>query len=167
MFRSTKQKRISYIVFGVYSVLLIWLILFKLTINLSELPSIRGINLIPFHYDRETPLHSKELLYNIIVFVPFGIYIRILREHWKTSVKILTIFSASFILETAQFIFAIGASDITDIITNTLGGILGIYLCILMKKLTYKRYIEIFNTVGALTEIIIIGLMVLLFIMNK
>lgn len=166
MFRSTKQKRAVYTVFGIYLVLLAWLVLFKFATSLPELPNIRGINVIPFYYDQETRAHLKEVFYNIIVFIPLGVYIQILKEDWIIAMKCMAAFLTSFLFEAVQFIFAIGASDITDIIGNTLGGIVGIFFCILMKKITPKKYISIINVLGMLIEIMALGLLVLLLAAN-
>ncbi len=162
MFQSTKQKRLSYIVFGIYLILLVWLVLFKFATSLSELPSIRGINLIPFYYDQETSAHLKEVIYNIIVFMPLGVYLQIFKEDWKAVIKCVVVLLTSFLFEVVQFIFAIGASDITDIMGNTLGGIVGILFCILMKKIIPKKFISIINLFGTLIEITAIGLFLLL-----
>ncbi len=116
MFQSTKQKRLSCIVFGIYLILLTSLVLFKFVTSFSGLPSLRGINLIPFYYPLETTAHLKKVLYNIVVFVPLGVYIQIFKENWKITTKWLIVFSTSFLFEVVQFIFAIGTSDITDII---------------------------------------------------
>lgn len=43
-------------------------------------------------------------------------------------------FILSFTLETMQFILSIGASDITDIITNTTGTIVGLFLYFILEK---------------------------------
>ncbi len=43
-------------------------------------------------------------------------------------------FILSFTLETMQFILNIGASDITDIITNTTGTIVGLFLYFILEK---------------------------------
>ena len=40
--------------------------------------------------------------------------------------KLLIIAGISLLLEITQYILAIGSSDITDLITNTAGGLLGI-----------------------------------------
>jgi len=72
----------------------------------------------------------------------------------------------SFLFEAVQFIFAIGASDITDIIGNTMGGIIGIFFCILTKKITPKKYISIINVLGIVIEIMTLGLFVLLLAEN-
>ena len=167
MFQSTKQKRLSYCVFGIYIVLLAWLVLFKFATSLSELPSIRGINFIPFYYDKETSVHLKEILYNVIVFVPLGVYVEIFKEEWKIATKCLVAFVTSLLFEAVQFIFAIGASDVTDIIGNTFGGIVGILFCIVMKKIAPKKFLSIINITGIFIETVAIGLMLLLLCANS
>ena len=167
MFQSTKQKTVSYIVFGVYLILLTWLVLFKFATNPSELPSIRGINLIPFYYNQNTTAHLKEVLYNIIVFVPLGVYVQIFRENWKITTKCLIIFLTSLLFEVVQFIFAIGASDITDLIVNTLGGITGILFCIVIRKFAPKKFVSIINVSGLLIEFTAVVLLILLLAANR
>ena len=49
------------------------------------------------------------------------------------------IICTSLLFEAVQFIFAIGASDITDIITNSLGGIIGETLDQADKYYKYNR----------------------------
>ena len=120
MFQTTKQRRLSYIVFGVYFILLIWLVLFKFATNLSEIPRMRSINLIPFYYNQETNTHLREILYNIIVFVPLGVYVQILKEDWEKAKKCMVVLLTSFLFEVVQFVFAIGASDVTDLIGNVM-----------------------------------------------
>lgn len=165
--KKQKKANISRIVFGIYFVLLTWLVLFKFTTSLSELPSIRGINLIPFYYDQETSTHLSEVFYNMIVFVPLGVYIQILRDKWKITTKCFIILLTSFLFEVIQFIFAIGASDITDLIGNTLGGLIGILFCIVMRKITTKKYIATINLLGGIIEVVFIGLIVLLLVANR
>ena len=167
MFQSTKQKRLSWIVFGIYFILLAWLVLFKFATSLSAIPSMRSVNFIPFHYAQKTSAHLKEIFYNIIVFVPFGVYVQIFKENWKTATKCMVAFLTSFLFEGVQFIFAIGASDITDIIGNTFGGIVGILFCIIMKKIAPKKYIPAINALGILIEITAIGTFMLLLMANR
>jgi glycopeptide antibiotics resistance protein len=167
VFQSVKQKRIAYIVFSVYFLLLIWLVLFKFSTNLSELPNLRSINLIPFYYSQETSTHLKEVLYNILVFVPLGVYIQILKADWSNAAKCLTVLGISFLFEVLQFIFAIGASDITDLMGNTFGGIIGILFCRILNKITPKKFISIVNVSGLLIETAAIGLMLLLLLANR
>lgn len=78
IYKNNKEKIITYIVFGVYILLLIWLILFKFATSVEEIPCIRGINLVPFHYDQENAFHKIEILYNVLVFVPAGFYFSVM-----------------------------------------------------------------------------------------
>ena len=127
----------------------------------------RGINLIPFYYDQETSVHLKEVLFNILVFVPLGVYVQIFKEEWKLSKKCMVPLLTSFLFEVVHFIFALGASDITDMIGNTFGGMIGIFLCITMKRVAPKKYISAMNGLGMSIEMIAIGLLVLLLSANR
>ncbi len=80
--------------------------------------------------------------------------------------KCLFIFSTSFLFEIVQFIFAIGASDITDLIGNTIGGIVGILFYRMLKKFMPEKCIFIINVLGLLIEFVAIGLMLLLLSAN-
>jgi glycopeptide antibiotics resistance protein len=166
MFPSERQKRLSYAVFGIYFILLVWLVLFKFSTSFSDLPNIRSINLIPLYYDQQTSTHGKEVFFNIIVFIPLGIYVQVFRHNWNIITKWTVAVLTSLLLEVIQFIFAIGASDITDLIGNTLGGMLGILSCMMLKKIAPKKFISIINLLGMCIEIIAIGLLVLLLVVN-
>ncbi|MEG1265437.1 MAG: VanZ family protein, partial [Myroides sp.] len=65
------------LLFIIYITLLIWIIVFKLQFSISELDTVRSINLIPFHYDNEIGVrfHLTEILENIAIFAPLGIYL--------------------------------------------------------------------------------------------
>ena len=68
-----KQKKIfAYIVMGIYLLLLCWIILFKLADSIDKIPSMREINLIPFHYDEiiGSKFQITEVLQNVMVFYP-------------------------------------------------------------------------------------------------
>ena len=73
----------------------------------------------------------------------------------------------SLVFEVAQWIFALGASDITDLITNTVGGALGTILYVSLRKLFKGKEVKIVSIIGAVLEILFIGLLVVLFIENK
>lgn len=73
MFCSKVQKTISYVVFVVYFLLLIWLILFKFSTSFHDLTHIRNINLIPFGGSAviNGKISFREILWNILVFIPW------------------------------------------------------------------------------------------------
>ena len=134
VFKSNKEKVITYIFFAVYLMLLCWLVLFKLATSINMIPSMRGINAIPFYYDEEVAFHTREVIFNAIVFVPAGFYFAAIFS--SKSVWLGTAASAilSLFFEVVQWLFSIGASDITDIITNTIGGLCGMIIFLAMGK---------------------------------
>lgn len=71
-----KGITLAYIVMGIYLIFLCWLILFKLADSIDKIPSRRGINLIPFHYDEleGSRFQLTEILYNVLAFIPAGFY---------------------------------------------------------------------------------------------
>ncbi len=167
---SKKQKIISGVVAGIYLVLLTWLILFKLSVDFEEICKInyRSINLVPFSESVivNGKLELSEIIYNILAFVPLGVYIQMFKPDWSIIKKFLPGFVLSLTYETIQFIFSIGASDVTDLIGNTLGGIIGVGLCCLIKKLCKKNYVSVINTIGIAAELIFFTLFALLTLAN-
>ena len=128
-------------VFALYLVLLTWIILFKLQFRLSDIDSGRSINLIPFYYSTSVggKLHFKEVWNNILIFVPFGVFLSMLASRMKLRIKILIIFGISLFFEMMQYILAIGMTDITDVMTNVFGGIIGIELYEFLLKIVKDR----------------------------
>ena len=75
----------------------------------------------------------------------------------------------SLLYEVLQFIFAIGASDITDIIGNTFGGILGITIYLIFLELfkTEFKANKIINTIALVGTILAILLLAFLVLVNN
>ena len=164
-----KQKKIfAYIVMGIYLLLLCWIILFKLADSIDKIPSMREINLIPFHYDKlsGSKFHFTEVLLNVMIFIPAGFYFSAFSKK-NAAWGIVFCALLSLVFEVAQWIFALGASDITDLITNTVGGALGTILYVSLRKLFKGKEVKIVSIIGAVLEILFIGLLVVLFIENK
>lgn len=168
MLKPKFQRGFSYVVFGFYFILLVWLVLFKLNFNLLEVSHARTINLIPFWYDGSAAfrVHLKEMFYNVLVFIPLGLYVSIFRPKWAFWKKVLPCFAVSFLFESLQFAFALGVSDITDLITNTLGGIAGVLLCTLLRKLFREHSLSIINCLGFATEGLAVLFLAVLLIAN-
>lgn len=166
IYKNNKEKIVTYTVFGVYMLLLIWLVLFKFATSIEEIPCLRGINLIPFHYDRENAIHIREIFYNVIVFVPAGFYLAAIFV--KKHIFLGTVAAAvlSLLFEITQWVFSIGASDITDIITNTFGGFCGMMLFWIMGKIMFRHRMTIINVLGIIIEVLGIALLTLLLIAN-
>lgn len=168
MFKDNRQKFLTLGLFTVYAFLLVWLILFKFQTNISDLNHIRNINLIPFAASMVVngKIELREIIYNVLVFVPMGIYISIFKSKWSFLQKILPCLGVSVLFEVLQYIFAIGATDITDIIGNTLGGIIGIAMYGLIKRLFKDRAITVVNVMALISSVLVMVIMILVLSAN-
>lgn len=135
-----ESRKLTFVLFIIYVLALIWLILFKLQFSFDHIERVRVINMIPLH---DSVL--SEVLDNIEIFVPLGIYICMLKSKWSFTRKLLPIISFTLVFETTQFVFAIGRSDITDILANTLGGTIGIGIFELLFKIIKHRTNKLLN----------------------
>jgi glycopeptide antibiotics resistance protein len=97
----------------------------------------RGVNIIPFHtiysylsgsLDVSQGVVVSNILGNIVLFTPVGIYLQLLKKNKKIWISMLIVLLTTFSVEMIQFIFGLGAIDIDDIILNCLGGFLGILI---------------------------------------
>lgn len=163
-----KEQKITAVLFGIYMVILTWIILFKMAASMSELPQLRNINLIP--YSESVIVNGKldfdELIQNAIAFVPVGIYLSMLKPKWSFIKKILPIAGISLLYEILQYILAIGATDITDLLNNTIGGIVGIGFYFFAKMLLKDKTVKVMNILAVIGTVGVLGLMGLLLAMN-
>src|ERR1700722_1153790 len=118
-------KSLSRVLLAVYTAVLIWLILFKFSVHIASVLSYdtRSVNLVPFSNSSGT---SGEMADNVLVFIPFGLLLGLNFKRLDLWRKILVVFVFSLTAEVIQYILAIGASDITDVITNAFGGLIGL-----------------------------------------
>ena len=95
-------------------------------------------NLIPFR-DMLTGLRSS--VENVLLFVPLGIFLPLLdRRYREVKRTVLSGFCLSLTMELLQ-IFTYRATDVNDLITNTLGTLLGYFLAkILIRKFPEWRW---------------------------
>ncbi|RBS96866.1 VanZ like family protein [Enterococcus faecium] len=123
------MRYVSKFLLGIYLFFLLWLILFKLSFNLPQFLtySYSNVNLVPFStFSFENTTVLRETTYNLIVFFPFGVLLNVNFKRLSFSKKLGIIFLVSFLAELIQFLFGIGVADITDLITNTTGGLIGL-----------------------------------------
>lgn len=141
------SKVLLWCAFAVYLVLLIWLIGFKcnkswlpeLGIEMRKLPFKQRVKYIPF-YDMvgHKMCFTLDYFLNIVVYIPFGIYLMfVLKKKW---LSILLIFVSSLIFEISQYFTGFGGCEISDLITNFVGGAMGVllyavWLCKLKPKI--------------------------------
>ncbi|MGO1043636.1 VanZ family protein [Clostridioides difficile] len=166
----SRQYNITKGLLIVYIIVMTWIILFKMQLDISLLKNmnLRNINLIPFADSLivNGRVDISEIILNIAVFVPFGVYLCMLKEDWSFIKKVAPIFGVSLAFETLQYIFAIGASDITDLIGNTLGGVIGIIIFELLSKIFKNKTKMIINVLALIGTILVIGFLGLIIIVN-
>ena len=158
-------NRLTNVLFVIYLVVLWWILIFKLGVRFSYM-EIRSVNLIPFN--ELLILNGKPdlvgLIMNVMIFVPLGIYAGVLFKRWTFRKNIFLFFLISLMIEGFQFVFRVGAFDVTDIITNTSGGIIGLMIFKAIEKvfnnnLRAQRFI---NVIAAIGTILMISLLLLL-----
>lgn len=163
-----KQYNLTKILFGVYFLILVWILLFKMSFSFAELYSSRSINIIPFAGTAifNERIYMTEIINNVIVFVPVGIYTCILKQKWHIIKKISIAFFISFGIEVLQFILAIGATDITDLIANTIGGVIGVGIFYLFTKIFKNKAINILTLLASTATLGLVGLLSILLLFN-
>ena len=119
-----KEQRMTQILLLCYLILLTWIILFKLQLPTDGWIEYRSVNLIPFGASVviDGAIDFREIFNNVWIFLPFGLYLGMLKPAWSFGRKLLAVVALSVTYEVLQYVLAIGASDITDVITNTLRG---------------------------------------------
>lgn len=169
--KKTRQQVLTICLLIVYLLVLTWIILFKMQFSIRELSNSRSINLIPFHESVivNNRIEFSEIYDNMLVFVPFGLYIGMLKCNWSFLKKVAPIASVSLLYEVLQFIFAIGASDITDIIGNTFGGIIGIFIYIVLHRLfkTKFKINKVLNIIALIGTVCVVILLAFLVLVNR
>ena len=158
------MKKTTHILFTIYLFLVIWIILFKLSVSIDQLPHFRSFNLIPFYYPNETTYQIKEVLENMIIFIPFGLYLKTLNINSERTVFLGFLLSLS--LELSPYIFGIGASDITDLITNTIGVLVGVGLYFLLKKIFKEKTNKIILVLASIVTILFVSLIFIILVNN-
>lgn len=85
----------------------------------------------------------------------------------KTLIKqFIPIILTSLLFEGIQYIFAIGASDTTDVLSNSLGGVIGVVITLVISKITRKNWITLINVISFVGGIGLTLLTVILLLSN-
>ena len=122
------------VLFGIYLSLLAWTVLWKL-----DVPWVGGvqrvIKLVPFVATSGSGASAPfEVTMNLVLFVPFGVYLGLLAPRWAWWRAGVTVAGVSLALEVTQYVLAIGSTDVTDVVANTAGGLVGWGLLALARR---------------------------------
>lgn len=153
-------NRLTTALFIIYGIALVWILLLKLGVQFSYMGN-RSTNLIPFN---KPVIFTGENILNVVIFVPLGIYAGVLFTRWIFSKKLFFLFLLSLLVEGLQYLLRIGAFDVTDLITNTLGGAIGLMIFFGLEKAFHngnktQRFI---NQIAAIGTALMILFLVLL-----
>lgn len=156
----TLANKLTTLLLSIYSTVLFWIIVLKLNISFTY-KGTQNVNLIPF---REPLLYNgqidyNEIFLNILIFTPLGLYVGILFKKLRIARKIFSFFMVSLFCEVCQFILKIGAFDITDIINNTFGGIIGLMFFKVLEKAFNSpvKAQKLINIIATICTIIIVS----------
>ena len=99
-----------------------------------------------FRYSVTSPLFYRNVLGNILMFIPFGYFASYYVKVEKVYINVIITFIVSLSIETIQSL--IGRSfDIDDIILNIIGGVLGYFIYKLSSKILKEYSINIKNNI--------------------
>ena len=163
----SRPRRLLIALFVIYLVLLAWAILWKF-----EIPYVgraagfaRPIKLLPFlpigDYNASNPF---EVLGNVLLFIPFGLYLGSLARSWRWWMLTGVFLGASVVLETTQHLLSTGSFDTSDLISNTAGGLVGLGLLALARRRFGARATTIGIRVGLIGTALALLAIVALFV---
>ena len=83
----------------------------------------------------------SENFWNVVLFVPLGMMISGLSLYHREWLAVLLCMTASAFIESIQLATHRGLFEFDDIFHNTLGAVIGVFMCMVMKR-HLKRRVE-------------------------
>lgn len=140
----TKVRDTALYITGACYALVLLDVFFRFGVVSSGSTATHALNLIPgktlyLYISGQSGVSSalslENILGNIAVFIPVGLYLQTL-FHKQSFYKSLWITAGlSVMIEAVQFAFSLGAADVDDVILNVCGGIAGILVYRLVQKI--------------------------------
>ncbi len=165
-----ERQRITVVFFVIYLVMLVWVLLFKMQFSLAYLPHVRTLNLVPYAASAMAngAVDVSEIIQNALVYVPFGLYAGLFLRNRPLWQKLLLIVGTSIAIEALQYALAVGRSDITDVINNFAGGVLGLLLFMLVRRVckTEVKTVKAVNVICIMASAVMLALMGALIVAN-
>lgn len=128
--------------FSVYLVIL--LLLTVVLRDKSETTTVCMTPLFLFTLAEKENTVYRSMLLNVLMFIPFGVLLPDTLKK-KNFRYLITVFIALFIsmgVETLQYVFQVGRTEIDDVIFNTIGALIGCGIFRLAEKYCKKRQTE-------------------------
>ncbi|WP_240546029.1 VanZ family protein [Paenibacillus artemisiicola] len=136
---------------------------------------VRSINLVPLSSISDflsgSSVNLKQFALanvggNILIFIPLGVYVSVLRNNHSGRSHLLLILSMSLAVEVIQGLLGIGTADIDDILLNGLGGWIGIFACASLRFL-FREEKNVRAFIAALSALVGVPVMFYLLFMIK
>lgn len=127
----------------------------------------RSINLTPFDMIAKEGF-TLNVWGNIVMFIPLGLYFADFMKQFRFWKALGYIFGTSLGIETLQYILKRGASDIDDLLLNTLGGLIGIFMYLVFKAI-FKEKERVHIAISILSLVVgipVFVLAIILFVYN-
>lgn len=126
--------------------------------------SFQSVSLIPFRTITDYLSYGGFLSFinvlgNIVLFIPLGIYLMFFNHNKSICLNTLWVVLISMAVEILQYVFRVGATDIDDIILNGLGGFLGIVIYKILHKIFKDKVgyaIELASLIAGVTFLVLI-----------
>ncbi|BDI22312.1 VanZ family protein [Herbiconiux sp. L3-i23] len=152
-----RRRRILAILFMIYLAVLVWLVLWKLHLPYIGDVGERAVKLVPFVAGNGYGSSARvEVLQNLAIFFPFGIYLGLLAPSWRWRRHLAVMAAASLGLEVLQFVLASGSSDLTDVIVNTAGGVLGLGMIAIARRWIARRFMRVATVFCAASTVVML-----------
>lgn len=155
------NRKLLYLTLINFLIILCWIVIFKVnrswvpevTDRLRSLPIIQrfGKSIIPGHTivkELKTKgfSFSSDHFLNVLAFIPFGILLPYFIDKKGYTYTALISFGSSLFFELLQLFTGIGHYDSSDLLTNTLGGLIGILLYRFIFSKMRGNIVNIFST---------------------
>ena len=138
-------KRYAKILFGIYILVLFWIVILKCNLRQGVLDSYEYyirftlFERIRYQLGRFFMTDAQEVLINIFIFTPVGLVFPFIKEEKPILSCVVLGFSLSLVLEFAQLVFCIGAFSYIDLINNTLGALIGVLIHLILRLFVGER----------------------------
>ncbi len=127
---------------ALWTILVIWFAALIYLMFIYRLPSgQRKITMDLFHMYREAVRYSgpiatnqvlRQIFFNILLYVPFGMIVGSLTR--KVWLSVILGIGLSVLTEALQYWTSFGWADVDDVISNVIGVVLGIIVCVITKR---------------------------------
>ena len=157
-------KEVMSLIFIIYVLCLYYIVTYK-NINYG------GVNLVPFkemfRYSFMSDKFIKNIIGNIVLFIPYGYFSSYFLNNKKFSFNILFTLIVTLSIELVQY--NIGRTfDIDDIILNVIGGVIGfiVYIALDAVKGKLHKFLKSDTFLNILSIVIIVILIIYTFNIN-